>query len=605
MADFNGDGKSDEAVLTDPNSGAITFGWSELWAHEDTLTAITNAFGGSTNVTYDVATGAHAPKGYKPVVVTTSSVSDGRATIYASTRYDYSLGLWDPIERRFLGFGAVKATDQAGGATTETYFRQGEGYPTNRINEVIKYDIAGVMLEDSDLLYKESTSSGVYTSLVGWRQKARCAASSCQYTATEFTYDQYGNITQQVEDGDTAVSGDERTTTTTYDMDSAAYRMNTPSSVTVQVGISNTGAVLARTSFGYNSAGDVTSTSKWLDTSNSTITTSTTYDAYGNAASTTDALGHVTTFTFDPTYHVFQLQTCNPLSQCAKQSWDTTLGVLTSATDIDGQVTTTSYDTLGRRYQQKRPDGSTTTETYVNWGNAATQYQLDSVTDGTADGLTTKTYVDGSAREYKVVREPDVTVLTYYNAQGLKSAVTNPFTTGQSPVYTTYSYDALGRVTAVTHPNNVSMTMSYSLAHNAADADFATNRFVQTICDETGACRRLGYDGYGNEVVTSEWSTTGGTTVEWRTHATYDLLGRLLTTKDAVGNTMTQTWDSLGRKKAMSDPDGGAWSYTYDSSGQVKSADGWAWDGSQHGVRRAGPADEQDLRRHHTRRQPL
>ena len=56
---------------------------------------------------------------------------------------------------------------------------------------------------------------------------------------------------------------------------------------------------------------------------------------------------------------------------------------------------------------------------------------------------------------------------------------------------------------------------------------------------------------------------------EYRTHYTYDKLGRLTNVRDHVGNMTTLVYDAYGRKEQMSDPDMGTWSYAYDTAGNL------------------------------------
>ena len=85
-----------------------------------------------------------------------------------------------------------------------------------------------------------------------------------------------------------------------------------------------------------------------------------------------------------------------------------------------------------------------------------------------------------------------------------------------------------------------------------------------------GVCHRAAYDGYGHDVVVSEWDGVGAGP-EYRTHTVYGPLGETTKITDSVGNVSTMTWDSLGRKTAMTDPDLGSWTYGYDAAGHLTS----------------------------------
>ncbi len=55
-----------------------------------------------------------------------------------------------------------------------------------------------------------------------------------------------------------------------------------------------------------------------------------------------------------------------------------------------------------------------------------------------------------------------------------------------------------------------------------------------------------------------------------RAQFSYDRLGRLVGTTDAVGNAWSWVFDSLGRNTEKSDPDAGIWTFGYDDAGRLK-----------------------------------
>ena len=55
-----------------------------------------------------------------------------------------------------------------------------------------------------------------------------------------------------------------------------------------------------------------------------------------------------------------------------------------------------------------------------------------------------------------------------------------------------------------------------------------------------------------------------------RTQFSYDLLGQLVGTTDALGNVWSWAFDSLSRNIQKSDPDAGIWNFEYDDAGRMK-----------------------------------
>jgi RHS repeat-associated protein len=590
--DFNGDGKTD-LLCHEPTLGISVVAWTGVAGRAvDRLATVTNELGGVTTVTYTPssswpvgATGAGLIQP-PPALSTVSQVQVGDGLGHTvTTNYSYSGGRWDLAERRFLGYGQVIATDSSG-AYSVTSFQVEADYPVNRVVLVQRFSPTGVLVESSSTSYTESTTGGVYTSLVGSTSHSWCqGAALCQTTRSDMvSYDMFGNTTQVNDFGDIGVPGDDKTTITTFVHNMVLYLVSRPDTVTVRAGLGTTGAQLQSSQYAYNPMGDVILSYRWLNTTNINVRTSATYDTFGNKLSATDEIGKVTSWAYDSTYNTFQtgqcqgLATCGPTActasaLCSAQTWDTVLGLAVTSTDVNAAVTSWQYDPFGRVTLESRPDGSSTATSYVSWGTPGVEYVQTAESDGTPDGLWSRTFPDGQGRTVKTVAEPDITVLTTYNPQGLKASVSNPFKGTAVPAYTTYGYDAAGRQITLTHPDGSTVNTTYAVVQNPLDADFATPRLTKATCTELGVCTRLAFDGASHDVVTSEWNGVGtaSTVPEYRTRAVYDAVGNNTTVTDSLGNVSTMGWDSLGRKTSTSDPDGGLWTYGYDAAGHLTS----------------------------------
>src|SRR5262249_52234905 len=149
-------------------------------------------------------------------------------------------------------------------------------------------------------------------------------------------YDIYGNPTTVTSYGDYDVTGDERTTVTSYVPNTTAYIVSLPAYVNVYAGVGTGGTLMKQTLSQYDGAtsytiaptrGDLTKTRAWNNQTGGYSDVSHGYDTRGNMTSTTDPLNHTATMGFDSTYFVFPTSTCNALNQCTTQTWDTLLGV--------------------------------------------------------------------------------------------------------------------------------------------------------------------------------------------------------------------------------------------------------------------------------------
>ncbi len=586
--DFNGDGKSD-FWMHGHTHGEWWVALTSFDGHPDVLTGLTNELGGQTQVTYKPALAwsigtVEAGLQKAPASLMTVSrlrVGDGRG-LWADTSYSYSGGRWDPVERRFLGFKTVAATDVSG-AKSVTYFNVAAGYKANRIARVDRISSGGTLLERSTVLYADSTSGGVYKSLVSRRTHAFCEGANCQTTRTDYVaHDAHGNVTQQYEYGDVAVGGDETTVLTGYRYVADSHQVDRPTSVTTLTGTGTTGARLKRLEFVYNAAGDPTVARTWLNTTNSMVVASMDYDAKGNKVRAVNELGKVTSYEYDSTYHMYPIRECVSANSCGEtkcadaavlctvRGWNGVFDLPTSYRDANAKTTTWGYDAFGRVRTESRPDGGVTSTTYLSWGDPTKQYVQASDVDGSTDGLWKRTFIDGQGRTIKETSEPNRVVNTVYNAQGQVAKVSNLFAGSAVPQYTAFTYDGLGRQIKATNPDGSSVVTSYHVVVNANDADFAKPRLTETICDELGRCRRTGLDGWGNPRVIQEWlGGAVGKGAQYRSRVTYDRLGRNTGITDSVGNVTTMTWDSLGRKTSMVNPDSGTWAYGYDSGGHL------------------------------------
>ncbi|MGO4339990.1 toxin TcdB middle/N-terminal domain-containing protein, partial [Labrys sp. KB_33_2] len=187
------------------------------------------------------------------------------------------------------------------------------------------------------------------------------------------TYDAYGNVTQLLENGDADVAGDERVTINDHAPNTGAFITSLPWRTLVYKGTSNAGVLMSDTVLLYDGAseatppvkGDVTSTRAWLDPGNHWVTTSASYDGYGNKVSSTDALGNRAETLYDTTYHLFPVEERNPLyvqngdtRQKTQPITDPVCQTLTGMIDLNGQTTSYGYDGLCRITSVTQPLGA-------------------------------------------------------------------------------------------------------------------------------------------------------------------------------------------------------------------------------------------------------
>jgi len=304
-----------------------------------------------------------------------------------------------------------------------------------------------------------------------------------------------------------------------------------------------------------------------------TLQTSYIYDAFGNKTSVTvigaDIVTRSSTATFDAKGQ-FATTNTNALNQSESFLYDARFAQPTSHIGPNGLTTTWTYDSFGRKTSEVRPDGSQTKWSYlfcsgVNGGTVAgcptnavyiiqaTPYAADGVTQNGPLGIV---YFDSLDREIARLTQgfdgSGIAVQKLYDSFGRVQKQSRPyFASGGTPQWTTYTYDALGRVVTTTFPDSSTVQNAY---HGLTTTD--TNAKNQT--------RTVTKDSQGQVVSVTD---AAGKITSYA----YDPFGKLIKTTDAVGNVVTATYDVRGRKTASSDPDLGAWTYAYDTANELVS----------------------------------
>ncbi|MGO4339974.1 toxin TcdB middle/N-terminal domain-containing protein, partial [Labrys sp. KB_33_2] len=425
-----------------------------------------------------------------------------------------------------------------------------------------------------------------YTAFNTGSEKQEIVAGVTRRSTVSRTYDVYGNVTQLLENGNADVTGDERVTITDHAPNTGAFITSLPWRTLVYKGTSNAGVVLSDTRTLYDGAGDAatppvrgdqTGQWNWLNPGNRWITTSASYDAYGNKVSSTDALGNTTQTLYDTTYHLFPVEERNPLyvqngdtRQKTQPITDPVCQTLTGMIDLNGQTTSYGYDGLCRITSVTQPLGTFKTFSYNAIGNPQAQFiQIETPGAAGQGNIWSQIMFDGYGREWKSEgRTGDpaqtATTLTGYDGRGNKASVTAvPFLApSASATLVVTSFDSRDRPIKVTNPDNSFKTMSYEVADPASVA----GAFLQTTTtDELNRKTVAVSDAYGRTVRQTAYKQGRAL------HRTlgYDGLGRLTSLSDPAGNTWTNVFDTLGRRTSVKDPDLGTWTYVYDDGGNL------------------------------------
>ncbi|CAM5467433.1 laminin G [Streptomyces canus] len=297
------------------------------------------------------------------------------------------------------------------------------------------------------------------------------------------------------------------------------------------------------------------------------------YDPAGRLATTTDAMGATTSYTYyddglaatttakqvtqsDGTRHdiVLDASTYDPAGNLTKQITGGGKTTQTFTVDALGRTTTSvldpgglnrtstfTYDADDRVKQQSKSIAGdkklTTSAEYDTAGNVTKQ----TVTDGTSTHTTTSTYDDRGL--------PLTTVSPRGNVSGADASA-----------YTTvYRYDALGRLAQQTAPsvqaeeNGAAATTAkpttltgYNTFGEATDAKDARGKVARTEVDRLGRTTAVTLPDYTPPGATTALTAT--------THTTYTPLGLPQTVTDPLGRATNYGYDQFGQVISKTDP---------------------------------------------------
>jgi RHS repeat-associated protein len=455
------------------------------------------------------------------------------------------------------GNGNPTLITQPGGATVGMTYN-GHGQVTTVTDEAGKtmsygHDTDGNLTSVTTPLGKKTTfgydSAGRVTSIVDPRGNIT-GANPADYTTT-VSYDAADEITAVTDalghttsysydaDGNLASLTDANNHVTSYTYDNA-NRLTTV-----------TAPDLSTTSYGYDAVGNITSR-----TDGNGHTTIYAYDDDNRLHTITDALSRTWTLGYDAASNLTSIQT--PSGGTISYSYDA-LGRRSGASYSDSTPAVGyGYDADGNRTSLS--DGA---------GSAAAVYnaldELTSVTRGTgafsytydADGrIATRTYPDGTTTNY-----------TYNDDGQLTSASQGSATTG-------YQYDAAGHLTQTTLPNSVVETAAYNRVGWLTSRNDGFRSFVYGY-DPAGnlTSRTVGgaTTSYTYDALNRLTGISGPTTISYG----YDNVGNRTSQSTAAGTT-SYSYDAADELTSTSGP-GGTTSYGYDANGNQTSAGGWTF----------------------------
>jgi YD repeat-containing protein len=293
------------------------------------------------------------------------------------------------------------------------------------------------------------------------------------------------------------------------------------------------------------------------------------YDDAGQLLSTTDAVGTVTTYTYD-TYDAFVTNIAlSSLSESTQITPDPNTGLPTLVV-TNGHYTTYSYDTMLRQSTVGYPDGGGATWTYTPTGSPVSGTPASvfvAVLHAGTTSITQSATLDWYGRALTTSHSDDggndLAAYTY-DANGNMASASNPYKYGVTPPLSHATYDVLGRQISIKEPD-----CTGSICSTKSAVPFG-NTFLFT--DEAGNQRKIVTDGLGRIETVFEpepaSSGTPGALLDVETDYLYNQNGvssthNLDTYQTVTWRTRTFTYDLLGRMVSIVTPEAGETDYTY------------------------------------------
>lgn len=368
------------------------------------------------------------------------------------------------------------------------------------------YDVAGRRISKLDP--RSALPTAIRLTQYGWDDRNRLVSTTYPDGSTETTI--YGtgadaNLVIRTKDRNGRITG--------YDYDDAGRRTTTILYASQQAYDAGQGDVLEvvsyvpgttllsttwrlgeRTDYGYDQQGRQTTVTVW-PTGASSLTTTTAYNAAGQAWLMTDAFGRRTVSLFDDEDRV--LRTVQELVVGGLPTplpGTAALQALSRITTANPPyvITDTTYDDEGRRLTTTDGRGNRTDFTYDGRGQLKTVTEGANVSPATATEPATTTYgYDDEGRQTSVISPRQVTTATAYTRRGLVWTRTEAADSSDAAVVQTNRYSETHKVRFSTDANGHVVENRYG---GCCDR-------LRYVLDQQGFTTEFSYDSVGNRTV--------------------------------------------------------------------------------------------------------
>lgn len=559
------------------------------------LTAVHRPLGGSFSLTYErqgnkVGTSADGQRKVDmPAtqwVLASVTENDGRGNSY-TTRYDYfDESYQDRVEREPYGFARVKTTRPDGSTIDRRYHNQ-DFYQRRLIEREETADASGRVFRVETCTYDLRALSAFSAFPAKVREETlffEGTGSAGKSTAQTWDYDSLGNVIAYRDFGDQGTD-DDAVATVAYHVDPQTYVIQ-PSHLEARDGA---GRLLRERRGTYNALGDLVRLEQVLVGGKDPATGATysgnnnavwtfTYDGAGNLATSVDAAGYTTAFTYDPTTQTYPAQASDSFGYTSRFTWNLKYGKVAETIDKNGQSIRQAYDGFGRLVRVVGPYDSDASPTLAfEYGHTASPawsvvHHKDAVR---SDPIDSSLFIDGLGRTLQSKDDAEldlgsgtstrtgmrVSGRVEFDPLGRVAAQGQPVFDASGPAVfvnvplqnpTRFAYDVLDRVTEARFPHGAVTQMGYGFA--TLDG---VGRLSHTRTDSNGRATVF-YDHVRGDVLgIRQTNTIAGAPRTLITRYAYDALSQLTAVTDPEGNVTRLEYDTLGRNVVLDNPDAG------------------------------------------------
>jgi YD repeat-containing protein len=637
--DVQGDGLDDLGYRSATSPYAITY-YSHNGAGQppDLLSLVKDGYGNSATPTYvsiaqnNYSNYTDATSGYEnyigPLYVVNQTVfsdpSQPPNTTYNQTFYYY--GAWMNIQGRgFQSFYAKRMIDSRNGLYYFNYYERAFPFTGMDFEDVLSNSAGAhimVSVRTPTTLAASTLDPTVnnqryfpyFTTIVDTQQELGGIEDSKVITSatTNLAYDGYGNLvtaTKIVTDSDPGpltnvnpYAGNTWTTSVTNTTDISANQAADTAKWCLNL-IDTTVVTYTSTAAGSTPVTRTKNFTPDTDTQNACriktivtepnsslykVTEALTFDNFGNVFTDTvtgvNMTPRVTTLNWGTTGQ-FLTTITDPSNATTTATYTSPhslgFGVPDSVKDPNNLTTLWQYDGFGRKSQETRPDGTSTTwawsacTSFCGWSNSVYQIvQTAFQTNGTTViRIDTNSYDPVDRVTQRVAPTVSVTgtatVQNLYNSVGLLVKQSLPFLNGGTAYQQSYNYDPLNRVIEIERPNKMG-------GPTWCDPTVAPGTGCQGTSFTYFGRRRTVTDAKGHAQTTltdvNGWLRQTTDALGYMVTTSYDSAGSVNGITDSVGNSLlknvTYAYGIKPFLTAATDADRGAWSYTVDALGE-------------------------------------